>query len=188
MVLVMMHTAYIGIGSNLGDPTRNTCEAIRLLEDHPRIKIQSISHFYETEPLTLRGEKQNWYLNCVIKVRTELNPVRLFRIMQDIENLLGRVREVKWGPRIIDLDLLFFDDEILRTKSLVIPHPELHRRRFVLEPLSEIAPRLIHPIKGVSIGDLLKCLKDNKKVSPLYKFQISHSSEGILKTPLHERL
>lgn len=184
----MEHTAYIGIGSNLEDRMRNTCDAIRFLEDHPRLKVQCLSHFYETEPLTLNGEKQNWYLNCVIKIRTSLNPVRLFRMMQDIENLLGRVRENKWEPRIIDLDLLFFDDEIIRTKSLVIPHPELHRRRFVLEPLVEIAPKLIHPIKGVSIKALLKALKDNKKVSPLFKFKISQSSDGILKTPLHERL
>jgi len=108
--------------------------------------------------------------------------------MEDIENLLGRVRKQKWGPRTIDLDLLFYDDEIIRTKTLIIPHPELHHRRFVLEPLSELSPELIHPIKGISIKKLLKNLGDNKKVTPLFKFQISHSSEGILKTPLHERL
>ena len=182
------HTAYIGIGSNLGDRTRNTCDAIRLLDDHPRVKVLTLSHFYETEPLTLDGARQNWYLNCVVKVRTAMNAVQLFRVMQDIENLLGRVREKKWGPRTIDLDLLLFDDDIIRTKTLIIPHPELVQRRFVLEPLAEIAPKLLHPVKGVTMKILLKNLTDNKKVSPLYKFQISHSSEGILKTPLHERL
>lgn len=182
------HTAYIGSGSNLGDRLRNTTDAIRLLDDHPQIQVVSLSHFYETEPLTLKGEKQNWYLNCVLKVKTTLNAVRLFRVMQDIENLLGRVRQEKWSPRTIDLDLLLFDDDIVRTKTLVIPHPHLHYRRFVLEPLAEIASELIHPIKGISIQDLLTHLRDNKKVSPLYKFQISHPTDGILKSPLDKGL
>lgn len=182
----MEHIAYIGIGSNLGDRNRNTSEAIRLMEDHPAVKVLFLSHFYETEPLTLEGEKQNWYLNCVLKIETSLNAVRLFRVMQDIENLLGRVRQKKWGPRTIDLDLLFFDDEIIRTKSLQIPHPEIQFRRFVLEPLSEIAPDFVHPVKGVPVKQLLNQLKDNKKVSPLYKFQISHPSDGILKTPVRD--
>lgn len=182
------HQAFIGIGSNLGDRVQTTRDAIRLLDDHPQIQVVTLSHFYETEPLTLKGEKQNWYLNCVVKIKTTLNSVRLFRIMQDVEKLLGRQRQEKWGPRTIDLDLLFFDGDILRTKSLTIPHPELHHRRFVLEPLAEIAPNFIHPIKGIRVTDLLKILKDNKKVSPLFKFHISHSSDGILKSPLNERL
>jgi 2-amino-4-hydroxy-6-hydroxymethyldihydropteridine diphosphokinase len=184
----MEHTVYIGIGSNLGDRMQNTCDAIRSLENHPGIRVVSVSHFYETEPLTLKDQKQNWYLNCVIKVKTSLNAVRLFKIMQEIEIGLGRSRLQKWEPRTIDLDLLFFDGDIIRSKSLVVPHPELHRRRFVLEPLAEIAANLIHPIKGISIRALLKELKDNKRIYPLYKFQISHSSEGVLQTPLHERL
>jgi 2-amino-4-hydroxy-6-hydroxymethyldihydropteridine diphosphokinase len=182
------HLAYIGIGSNLGDRSQNTCDAIRLLDDHPGIRVKVLSHFYETEPLTLRGDKQNFYLNCVLKIETNLNPIRLFRFIEDVEKLLGRVREIKWGPRTIDLDLLLFDDEIFRTTTLVIPHPELHKRRFVLEPLAEIAPHLIHPIKGTSVQTLLTDLKDNKKVSPLYKFQLSHSSDGILKSPLRDRM
>lgn len=184
----MTHVAFIGIGSNLGDQMKNIGEAIRLLEDHPLIKVVCLSHFYQTEPLTLNGEKQNWYSNCVLKVRTELNAVRLFQAMQDIEKILGRQRSYRWAPRTIDLDLLFFDDEIVRTRSLLIPHPRLHERRFVLQPLAEIAPKLVHPIKGVTVNELLKRLDDNKKVIPLFKFSLSQSSEGILKTPLHERL
>lgn len=183
-----IHQAYIGIGSNLGDRSQNTSDAIRLLDDHPHIQVKALSHFYETEPLTLGGEKQNYYLNCVIKVEVGINHIQLFRVMQDVEKLLGRVRETKWGPRAIDLDLLFFDDDILRTKTLVIPHPEMHKRRFVLEPLAEIAPNMVHPIKGTTIKNLLSNLKDNKKVSPLFKFQISHSSDGILKSPLRDRI
>lgn len=182
------HTGYIGIGSNLGDRSQNTRDAIRLLDDHPGIQIKALSHFYETEPLTLKGDKQNYYLNCTLKIQTTLNPIQLFRVMQDVEKLLGRVREDKWGPRTIDLDLLFFDDEIFRTTTLVIPHPELHKRRFVLEPLAEIASNLVHPIKGVTVKNLLSRLKDNKKVKPLFKFQISHPSDGVLKPPARDRV
>src|SRR5262245_55734518 len=125
----MKHTAYIAIGSNLGDRLKNVSEALRLLEDHPLVKVNRLSHFYETEPLTRNGQKQTWYLNCVLKLRTSLNAVRLFHLLQQIETVLGRVREEKWAPRTIDLDLLFFDDEIVRTKTLSIPHPALHLRR-----------------------------------------------------------
>jgi 7,8-dihydro-6-hydroxymethylpterin-pyrophosphokinase len=105
-----------------------------------------------------------------------------------VECLLGRKHTAKWSPRTIDLDLLFFDDEIIRTDYLAVPHPRLHERRFVLEPLCEIAPELIHPIKSVPIKTLLKKLEDNKKVVPLYKFSLSQSSEGVLQKPLRDRL
>jgi 2-amino-4-hydroxy-6-hydroxymethyldihydropteridine diphosphokinase len=184
----MNHQALIAIGSNLGDRFKNICEAVRLMEEHPLVKIGRLSHFYETEPLTLKNQKQNWYLNCVVKVKTSLNPIRFFQLLQNIENMLGRVRTQKWAARTIDLDLLFFDDEIIRTDSLTLPHPQLHLRRFVLEPLLEIAPDYIHPVKGASIKALHHKLRDNKTVVPLYKFSLSHSSEGVLKTPLRERL
>lgn len=174
------HTAYLGIGSNLGNREQNTREAIRLLGDHPRLKVIALSHFYETEPLTLKGERQNYYLNCVIKVRTSMNAVRLFQVMQDIEKILGRVRSARWEPRTIDLDLLLFDDEIIRTKLLTVPHPEMHRRRFVLEPLAELSPKLKHPVKGLTFRTLLQRLKDDKKVTPLYKFQITHPAEEVM--------
>ncbi len=182
------HIAYLSLGSNVGDRERYLCDAVRLLEDHPRIRVISLSHFYETEPLTLNGERQNWYLNCALKLKTTLNAIQLFRVLEDIETLLGRVRFQKWGPRTIDLDLLFFDDEIIRTQHLTVPHAQLHQRRFVLEPLAEIAPNWIHPVKGVSIRALLKELKDNKKIHPLYKFQMSHLPDGIFKTPAKELL
>ena len=184
----MKHTAFIGIGSNLGDQIKNIGEGVRLLEDHPLVKVVCLSHLYQTEPLTRGGERQNWYTNCVLKIRTDLNAVQLFHVTQEIEKVLGRKRTYRWAPRTLDLDLLFFDDEIVRTRTLVIPHPRLHERRFVLKPLSEIAPNLVHPIKGRPVKALLKNLDDNKKVIPLYKFTLSQSSEGVLKTPFHERL
>lgn len=183
----MKHVAYIALGSNLGDRESYLRDAVRLLQDHPLIHVLAVSHFYETEPLTLKNEKQNWFLNCAAKIKTSLNPIRLFQSCQEIEHLLGRIRSEKWGPRTLDLDLLFFDDEILKTKTLCLPHPELQNRRFVLEPLAEIAPTLKHPVKGLTIQALLRNLKDNKKVVPLYRFQLSHSSAGILPDPLRER-
>ena len=108
--------------------------------------------------------------------------------MQEIENQLGRIRTHRWGPRTIDLDLLLFGNEIIRSENLAVPHPELHRRRFVMEPLVEIAPQLIHPIKGKNMTQLLQGLTDNKKVKALYQFQLCHSSEGVIKTPYKERL
>lgn len=184
----MKHTAFIGIGSNLGDQIKNIGDGVRLMEDHPLVQVVCLSHLYQTEPLTLNGEKQNWYTNCVLKLRTDLNPVQLFHVTQEIEKLLGRKRSHRWAPRTLDLDLLFFDDEIIRTRTLIIPHPRLHERRFVLQPMSEIAPNLVHPIKGIPIKTMLKKLDDNKKVIPLYKFSLSQSSEGVLKTPVRDRL
>lgn len=174
------HIAYIGVGSNLGDRPRYVSEAIRLLGEHPRVKISALSHCYETEPLTLKGERQNYYLNCVIKINTTMNAVRLFQVMQEIEKILGRVRNGRWEPRTIDLDLLLFDDDIIRTKQLNVPHPQLHHRRFVLEPLAELNPKLNHPIKGVSIQQLLHRLKDDKKVVPLYKFHMTHPIDEVM--------
>lgn len=184
----MKHIAYIGVGSNLGDPLKNITAALDLLEKHPKIQVICLSHFYETEPLTLKGEKQNWYLNCALKLKTSLDVIKLFQALQEIENQLGRKRPHRWAPRTIDLDLLFFDDEILRTKNLTVPHPELHQRRFVLKPLLELAPQLKHPILGISVKTMLKKLDDNKQVIALYKLKLNQASTGILKTPLRERL
>ncbi|MCB1214677.1 MAG: 2-amino-4-hydroxy-6-hydroxymethyldihydropteridine diphosphokinase [Deltaproteobacteria bacterium] len=177
--------AYLGLGSNLGDRKGYLSKALESLKAHPQIEVGRISHFYETEPLTLNGESQNAYLNACVQVKTSLNAVQLFRVLEKIEQENGRTREYPWAPRTLDLDLLFFGDEIYRSKSLSIPHPEAHRRRFVLEPLAEIAPDYIHPIKGLSILALLKSLRHNKKVVPLYRFHFQERNEEKPKTPTH---
>ena len=157
-----MHTAFISIGSNIGNRLDNCKKAIKDLADGEEVKLIKTSSFYETEPW---GEiEQGWFINCVIEIETVLDAYRLFSVIRKVEEGFKRKRVKKGGPRIIDLDVLFFDREIINTEGLTIPHPLLHKRRFVLMPLNEIAPDLVHPVFKKSVADLLKALDDNKKV------------------------
>ena len=168
------HIAYIAFGSNLGQKAQNCSEAIRLIHAHPRCEVLRVSSFYETEPLNLPNQTEDpWFINGVLKLKTRLGAVKLLNLLREIEEKMGRVPEEnrkKWAPRVMDLDILFFDEEIMKSKPLTLPHPELHHRRFVLEPLCEIAPDLVHPINHKKIRTLLKALQDSKKVVPLYNF------------------
>jgi len=127
------------------------------------------SSYYRTEPVGLLN--QDWFINAVIEMRTTLPAALLMEELQEIENLMGRSRTVKWGPRIIDLDLLLYDQAVIQSEGLTIPHPELHKRRFVLAPLCEIAPYVIHPLFGVSIAGLMKRLQDKSHVELLDEMQ-----------------
>jgi len=155
---------YVGLGSNLGDRLANIRKAIELMKE-AGIEIMDEASIYETEPLGYK--EQGWFLNSVVKARTELSPIRLWKRLERIEKSMGREKEIKWGPRIIDLDILFYGNNILNGKELQIPHSELHKRRFVLVPLEEIAPKLVHPVLNKSIRELLGELKDNSEVRPL---------------------
>ena len=177
----MQHIAFLSIGSNLGDRSKNLLAAMDFIEKNEQIHIQAISNFYETEPLTLKAKAQTWYVNACLKIKTSLSPVQLLRFLQSIEVALGRIRSEKWEPRLIDLDILFFDDLIIKSNDLTLPHPELTKRRFVLEPLCDIAADCIHPIKGLTIQSLAKSLKDHKKVVPLYRLQISRHNHALKK-------
>jgi len=155
---------YIGLGSNLGDRLTNIRKAIELIKEEG-IEIINKSSIYETEPVGYK--EQGWFLNSAVKGKTELSPRRLWKRLEKIEKSMGREKEVKWGPRIIDLDILFYGNEILNGKELKIPHSELHKRRFVLVPLQEIAPKLVHPIFKKTVSELLRDLKDNSQVKLL---------------------
>ena len=159
---VMSVMAYIGIGSNLGSPLENCQRSIALLEEHPRIKVIARSSFYETEPVG--PTNQNWFLNAVAEVSTELEPIPLLEGLLEIEGSMGRIRNEKWGPRIIDLDLLLYEGRVLKNSRLEIPHPEMTQRRFVLAPLAELAPDLVHPLEKKTIQQLLSELPGDKKV------------------------
>ncbi len=149
-----MPTAYLSLGSNLGDRAANLREAIERLG---RLgKVSRVSSFYETEPVEFAD--QPWFLNCAVEVETTLAARELLSGMLFIEQAMGRQRTVPKGPRLIDLDILLFDSEVIREKSLAIPHPAMHQRRFVLQPLSEIAPEVVHPILKMSIKQLLESL------------------------------
>jgi 2-amino-4-hydroxy-6-hydroxymethyldihydropteridine diphosphokinase len=160
------HQAYIGIGSNLGDRKANTLEAMERVSKLPATRIVRASSLYESEPL---GNARTWFVNSVIEIRTEFQPEELLKRLKAIEKAMGRkrVKGKRWGSRIIDLDILLCDQEIVDKRSLKIPHPEMHKRRFVLLPLAELAPHVVHPHLGQSVSVLLAAVKDDKRVTLL---------------------
>jgi 2-amino-4-hydroxy-6-hydroxymethyldihydropteridine diphosphokinase len=165
----MAHRAFIGIGSNLGDRAAHFREAIARIAAIPDTRIVRQSSIYETEPI---GDLKGAFLNGVIEVETELPAEVLMRRLLALERIMGRKRvkgrkqsRGKYRPRIIDLDLLFFNKETIDTRILKVPHPRLHERRFVLAPMSELAPALIHPKLNASISEMLAGLKSPFRVT-----------------------
>lgn len=155
-----MMNVYIGIGSNLGNRVENIRKAINMLKKNKEIKIKKISSIYETEPEYLK--KQRKFFNCVIKLTTFILPEKLLSILQNIENKLKRKRTIKYGPRTIDLDILLYGNKIYSTENLIIPHPLMHKRAFVLVPLAEINPDIIHPVFKNKISTFLSKLNVSK--------------------------
>jgi 2-amino-4-hydroxy-6-hydroxymethyldihydropteridine diphosphokinase len=135
------HTAYIGLGSNLGNKRANLEKALELLGGTAGVKLKRVAAYYRTAPLG--GPAQDWYLNTVAEVVTNLEPHQLLASLLMIEEGLGRVRIVRWGPRTVDLDLLLYDRTELRSAVLTLPHPRMTERAFVMAPLAELAPGLI---------------------------------------------
>lgn len=167
----MTHIAYIGIGSNMGDKVSQCEKGIREILKVDRHKLLARSSFFSTRPIGVTD--QDWFVNGVIKIETELDPFELLRSLKAIETHLGRVETPRWGPRPIDLDLLFFDEEQIQTDELQIPHPRLQERQFVLIPLVEIEPTLLHPVLQKTVGQLLERLKEDQGVK---KIDIPHPS------------
>ncbi|MCE5263202.1 MAG: 2-amino-4-hydroxy-6-hydroxymethyldihydropteridine diphosphokinase [Deltaproteobacteria bacterium] len=154
--------AFIGIGSNMGDPVFQCREAVRRLCAEPGIRLLRISALYRTEPV---GQSdQPWFVNAVAEIRSGQRPRVLLETLKRIEREMGRVEGPRWGPRAIDLDLLLYGQEVIAEQGMVIPHPEMHRRRFVLEPLCELASYVVHPAFGVSARGLLDRLHDPARV------------------------
>jgi len=147
----IMDRAFLGLGSNMGDRKKYLLQALAHLEENNNIKIIKKSSIYETEPVGFK--EQNLFLNMVIKINTDLRPWELLDYCQKIENLLGRERTVKWGPRTIDIDILIYEGFEMTTKKLTLPHPRMQERAFVLIPLKEIAPETI--INNQKINELI---------------------------------
>jgi len=157
-----MSTAYIGIGSNLGKRRENCLRAIELIKKKDILVIKK-SSLYETEPWGVKDQPP--FLNMSIEVETDLKPLELLSVLKDIERQEGREESVRWSPRVIDLDILLYDDIVMKEERLTIPHPLLHERGFVLIPLHEIAPKVIHPLFKLNVHELLHRLQpaDNCK-------------------------
>ncbi|PWH11973.1 MAG: 2-amino-4-hydroxy-6-hydroxymethyldihydropteridine diphosphokinase [Anaerolineae bacterium] len=144
------HTVYLALGTNLGDRLANLRTAIDSLA--PQVQVLAESHIYETEPWGFSAQPA--FLNMAIRAQTSLSPTDLLSFLKELESTLGRVPTFRNGPRLIDLDILFYDDLIFNSPPLAIPHPRLHERAFVLIPLVEIAAQLIHPLLGKPIYEL----------------------------------
>ncbi|HMF20139.1 MAG TPA: 2-amino-4-hydroxy-6-hydroxymethyldihydropteridine diphosphokinase [Gemmataceae bacterium] len=157
----MKATAYIALGSNLGDRHANLDEAVRLLRDKPGLQIVHVSSYFETTPVG-GPAGQNAYVNAAAEIKTDMTPRQLLETLLEVEQVLGRVRSGERNlPRTLDLDLLLYDKVVQSDAELTLPHPRLHERWFVLAPLAEIAPELVHPVLGRSMRELLNYLPES---------------------------
>jgi len=158
-----MEQALIGFGSNQGDSVSIWGKALEALRRHPRIDVVRVSSLYRTEPVGMVD--QAWFINGVILVKTSLEPLDLLDLTSKIEEDYGRIRTIRWGPRRLDLDILFHGDRLIDGPRLTIPHPRLHERSFVLIPLVEIAPDWVHPVLKMQAHVLLAELSAGSEAS-----------------------
>ncbi len=155
------HLAYISVGSNLGDKLVNCKKGIATLTSGDKVNLKEVSNFYITEPVDFK--EQEWFVNAVIKVTTSLDPFKLLAEMLGIQQRAGRHADKRFGPRVLDLDILFYDNLVIRESNLVLPHPRMHKRRFVLKPICDIDKKLKHPVFKKNMQALLDSLQDNEQ-------------------------
>ena len=152
---------FIGIGANLGPVRENFAKALKSIEKSAR--VAAVSSLYKSDPVGPQDQPK--FTNAVVKVETELSPFELLDRLKAIEKEIGREKARRWGPRVIDLDIIFYGNLVISTDSLVIPHPRAHERRFVLEPLLEIEPDAWHPAKKMAVRDICSGLGNSQTVS-----------------------
>lgn len=165
-----MGIVYIGLGSNLGDRVGNIQKALNMMRENN--ELSAVSSLYETEPEGY--ENQEWFLNAAAGLKSDLPPQELLNLLKGIERSIGRSKSERWGPREIDLDVLLYDQLCFESPDITIPHPRMHQRKFVLAPLAEIAPDVIHPVLCKTIGMLLAELQTSKIVRQAVKFIINY--------------
>lgn len=162
------HTAYISVGSNLGHKLDNCRAGIAALTDSAHVRLIDQSPVYRTEPVDYLD--QDWFVNYVVKIRTDLDPLDLLEFIHSIEHTAGRLRDsVRFGPRVLDLDIILFDDLVLDDSTITIPHPRMHKRRFVLKPICDIDPDINHPVLQQTMLTLLANLDDAEQRIIEYK-------------------
>ena len=162
-----LNIAYIAVGSNLGDKQQNCIRGIDALEQMPEIVVTDRARFYKTAPVDYTD--QDWFVNTAIRVTTELNPDGLLNRLKQVELEVGRkTGGIRFGPRVLDLDIIFYGDLVIDTETLEIPHPRMHKRRFVLRPICDIDPTVVHPVLNTSVEALLVAVNDpDQEIAPL---------------------
>lgn len=159
-----METVYIGIGSNLGDSIAFCTSAVQSMKSSKHLSVEALSSWYRTEPCGLAD--QPWFVNGVVRISTLLNPLELLEFCLSLEKKADRRFTVQWGPRTLDIDILLWETRVIVSSRLTVPHPRMHLRRFVLVPMSEIAPQIRHPLNGESMVSLLANVADTSIVKP----------------------
>jgi len=166
---------FISIGSNMGDKYDNCIKGIGRLNRLDHTSVTDISHFYQTDPVDFID--QDWFVNGMVKITTLLGPVELMAGLKAIEQALGQFeKSVRFGPRLIDLDIVFYDNLVMNQEAVILPHPRMHKRRFVLRPLCDIDANIIHPVLGQTAQSLLDAIKEGEqkivpypRVQPVFK-------------------
>lgn len=151
------HVVYLALGANLGQREKNIAAALNALQHTKGVSVEAVSSLYETDPVGGPPDQPR-FMNAAAKLSTDLAPERLLAVLQQIEFSLGRRRGERWGPREIDLDILLYDNLVTSEDGLTIPHPLMHERRFVMEPLAEIAPKAMHPTLGLTAQEILNSI------------------------------
>ncbi len=161
-----IHQVYLSIGSNIGDGQDNCCRGIEALCADGSVTLAARSPFYRTQPVDYL--EQDWFFNAALLVQTALPLPELLKKTQSIQSQMGRKSDaIRFGPRILDLDIIFYDDQVIQAPHIVVPHPRMHKRRFVLQPICDIDPTVVHPILGKTVRAILDQLpKDNQDLLP----------------------
>lgn len=152
------HTAFISVGSNMGDRLVNCRNGIAGLAELESVEITATSRFYQTEPVDFKD--QDWFVNAVVRISTTLPPEKLLNSLKRIEEAVGSSKTVRFGPRMLDLDIVLYDDLVFNSPRLILPHPRMHKRRFVLAPICDIEPKIVHPVLRIELQELLQGLDE----------------------------
>jgi len=156
------HIVYVSVGSNIGNKLENCRNGIKATADSVLSGVLEVSHYYKTEPVDYT--EQDWFVNAVAKIETTLDPFKLINELKRIQHSAGRVIDkIRYGPRILDLDIIFYDSAVIKTSGLIIPHPRMHKRHFVLQPMCDIDPNFTHPKLKKTMKYLLKKVMNTKQ-------------------------